>query len=273
MNTEKTEYQLIMEAGDELRRRGLTPTPARVEGVVNAARGTKQVTVAEVKAMVNALCEKYKPAEPARTVVGLFLSPRSPAGDGKAYAANDEYGGVRKAIRVGPKPARQYMPIARQDALERAPDHAPGSIPPGPTAPDELAALKTEAAQLKAAIADHATGAVDRTRMAQRLDVVRQRIEQLEAGLHPGPQAGAPATAGQARQYAATAPHFQLSGALRAEYAAEVAALKVKIAAPGLLPVQKLRLEQELQHLEHLLQMDASTTPDPRPYQERLAGT
>src|SRR3989449_4263572 len=32
MNTEKTEYQLIMEAGDELRRRGLMPTPAREIG-------------------------------------------------------------------------------------------------------------------------------------------------------------------------------------------------------------------------------------------------
>ena len=269
MNTEKTEYQLIMEAGDELRRRGLTPTPARVEGVVNAARGTKQVTVAEVKAMVNALCEKYKPAEPERTVVGLFLSPRSPDGDGEAYAENDKYG-VRKAIRVGPKVARQYMPIAKQDApLERAPDHAPGSTPPGPTSPDELAALKAEAATLKAAIDDPATGAIDRTRWSMRLTALRSQIETIETALHPAPQAGAPATAGQARQWAAPTPYFKLSDAKRAEYEAEATALRAKIAAPGLRPEVKQKLQQDLAKIEHLLGQDAAPTPDRTPYQER----
>src|SRR5207244_103854 len=146
---------------------------------------------------------------------------------------NDQYGGVVKAIRVGPKVARQYMPIAKQDALRTAPDHAPGSTPPGPTTPDELAALKAEAATLKAAIDDPATGAVDRTRAALRLAAVRSRIEQIQTAAHPAPRAGDAPTAGDARLWAAPHPHFQLSDAKRSEYEAEVKALKAKLAAPG----------------------------------------
>ncbi len=234
-----------------------------------STRGTpaKHVTVEQATAMVRATCEQLTAmgfataAEPERAVVGMYLTPRDPDGAG---------GKIVKAVRIGPKQARQYVPIAKQDALRAAPDHAPGSIPPGPTSPDELTALKAEAAKLKTAIANPATGAVDRTRMAQRLDAVRSRIEQIETAVHPETDVGQPPTAG-ARQYAATSPYFQLSDARRAEHEAQVAALKAQIAAPGLLPVHKIRLEQELQHLEHLLQMDASTSPDPRPYQERRA--
>ena len=104
--------------------------------------------------------------------------------------------------------------------------------------------------------------------------VCRSRIEQIEVALHPVTEIGKPATAGNAgrrrlAEFASPTPSFRLSDAKRAEYAAEVKALKAKLAAPGLRPEVKQRLAQELAKLEHLLGMDAAPTPDHRPFQER----
>src|SRR3989442_13083599 len=143
-----SEAELIDHAVTEMRKQGVPVTPKHVERAVNAARPT--VTVAEVVAGVNALCEKLdrqvadQDPNAGREVVGMYLSPRGPDG---TYATNDEYGGVQKVIRTGAKPVQEFAETrpyfeAGNDALRTAPDHAPGSTPPGPTAPDELAALK-----------------------------------------------------------------------------------------------------------------------------------
>src|SRR5437879_13897977 len=79
-----------------------------------STRGKKQVTIAELKTMVNAVCEQFAKGvagttEPEREVVGMYLTPRG--ADGKSG------GKIVKKIRVGPREARQYMPhFATQDA-------------------------------------------------------------------------------------------------------------------------------------------------------------
>ena len=214
-------------------------------------RGKKQVTVAEATAMVKAVSEKLEtmmPTDPnaGRVVTGMYLTTRKPDGSG---------GKVEKRVRVGPKVARQYMPIAKQDALRTAPDHAPGSTPPGPASPDELAALKAEATTLKAVIDDPATGAVDRTRASMRLTAVRSRIEQIETAVHPAPQAGDAPTAG-ARQYAPTVPYWnepRVSDSKKAELEAEAAGIRTQLQSTDLTPAQKIRLEQGLIHIERIL--------------------
>lgn len=72
----------------------------------------------------------------------------------------------------------------------------------------------------------------------------------------------------QARQFAAPTPYFKLSAEKRGEYQAETAALRTKLANPGLDPVVKVRLQQDLAKLQHLLDMDSSPTPDHRPVEE-----
>lgn len=72
----------------------------------------------------------------------------------------------------------------------------------------------------------------------------------------------------QAQQYAAPTPYFKLSAEKRGEYEAEAAALRGKIANPGLDPIVKVRLKQDLAKIQHLLDMDASPTPDHRPFEE-----
>lgn len=68
--------------------------------------------------------------------------------------------------------------------------------------------------------------------------------------------------------FAAPTPYFRLSDAKRTEYQAQVAALKAQLANPGLDPVVKVRVQQDLAKIQHLLAMDASPTPDHRPFEE-----
>ncbi len=179
----------------------------------------------------------------------MFLSPRGP--DGKTG------GTVEKIIRKGAQPMQEYAEPVTGNDLRIAPDHAPGSTPPGPTAPDELAALKVEAKKLKAAIDDPNTGAVDRTRMAMRLSSVRSRIDQLETALLPAPQAGERATAGQAQQYMPPVPYSmrgaELNAVRRSQLKAEAAGLEGQLAGGTLTPAETIRTEQALKMLRQIL--------------------
>ena len=185
MMTMAEETKVIMEAGAELRKRGLAGTPQRIERVVTAARPT--ATVAEVVAAVNALVEKSKATvveqvDPfaGRAVAGVFLTPKAPDGSG---------GAVVKVIRTGAKPTREFAAPVPYFARSEAASAAPASE-------DELAHLKDEAKRLQAILDDPATGAIDRQRAGYRLTAITTRIEQLEVALHPTPQAGKAPTAG-----------------------------------------------------------------------------
>ncbi|PYO41407.1 MAG: hypothetical protein DMD33_14125 [Gemmatimonadetes bacterium] len=138
----------------------------------------KKVTVAEAVALVDALCEKLKPADPnaGRTVTGMYLSP-----DGK----------VVKAIRIGPKPRREFADTVPHWQT----DHAAGQDR-GRAAADELARLREEAKALQQILDDPAVGAVERTRAEVRLAQVRREIDAFEPSLNPKPQAGKAPTAG-----------------------------------------------------------------------------
>lgn len=71
--------------------------------------------------------------------------------------------------------------------------------------------------------------------------------------------------------FAAPTPYFRLSAEKRTEYEAQVAGLEAQIATPGLDPVIKTRLQQDLAKVQHLLGMDKSPTPDGRTFQELRA--
>ena len=73
----------------------------------------------------------------------------------------------------------------------------------------------------------------------------------------------------QARQYAPVTPYFRLNEARRTELQAEAAALRAKLGTPGVDPVVRTRLQQDLRKIEHELGMDASRTPDLRLFQEK----
>ena len=220
--------------------------PVRVTGITEGANALRERTA---RMLANARPAEQVDPFAGRAVVGLCLTPRAPDGSG---------GVVVKVIRTGEQPQREYA--------EPKPYFATSEAAPAST--DELAHLKDEAKRLQAILDDPATGAIDRQRAGYRLTAITTRIEQLEVALHPVPQAGKAPTAG-ARQFAQPTPHFQLSDAQRAEHEAQATALRAKLAAPGLSPGQRIRLEQELQHLEDLLRMDASPTPDQRPFEER----
>jgi len=68
--------------------------------------------------------------------------------------------------------------------------------------------------------------------------------------------------------FAVPTAYFQLSDARRTEYQAQVAGLKAQLANPGLDPVVKGRLQQDLSKVQHLLDMDRSPTPDHRSFEE-----
>ena len=217
-------------------------------------------TPASLNAKATALLENAKPPEPERTVTGMFLTPKAPDGSG---------GKIVKRVRVGPKEAQQFAaPVpyfARSEAAPEAPESS------GPTTPDALAKLKAKQRELQAIIDDNASSDQARLDAQSALIKVLEEIQAFEAALHPVPRAGKAPTAGQARQFAEPTPHFQLSDAQRAEHEAQATALRAKLAAPGLSPGQRIRLEQELKHLEQLLQMDAAPTPDHSPLIERRA--
>jgi hypothetical protein len=70
----------------------------------------------------------------------------------------------------------------------------------------------------------------------------------------------------------ASVPYYRLSDAKRAEYESEATALRAKIAAPGLLPGVKRKLQQDLKKIEDLLAMDRTAAPDSRTRAERQVG-
>ena len=247
-----SEAELITHAVSEMQKRGVAVTPARVELAVHAAHGKPTVSVAEATRLVNeasAAVSKVlaKDADPnaGRRVVGMYLAPRGPDGSG---------GAVRKMIRVGPKPRRQYAEPVPYYETTNAMAPSPASAEVGaPIAADELAHLQDEAKTLQALIDDPATSVVDRQRAGYRLTAIRSRIEQLETALHPVPQAGEPATAGHYAPHVPTWNEPRLSDSKKAELEAEAAGLRTQMRSPDLTPSQKIRLEQSLTHIERVL--------------------
>ena len=232
MMTMAEETALCDAACAYLRAQGAPVTPEKVESYVRARSAEAGVllpgaSIAQITTAVHALNARMHTAHTEEQPMNARTSQREFA-----------------------KPTPHF---AKQDAAPRAPESQ------GPTAPDELAALKTEAAQLKALIANPATGAIDRTRASQRLTVVKQRIEQLETGLTSQPRAGDAPTAGDARLWATPSPHFKLSDAERAEHAARATTLRAKIATARLRPDERISLAQELRHVEHLLAITNQT--------------
>src|SRR2546427_5891371 len=144
----------------------------------------KPVTVEQAIAMVRATCkrlENVRPADPneGRVVTGMFLTPRG---------LGDKNGGkIVKAVRVGPKPRREFaQPTPHFDAAQAA----------RLAVEDELAKLLLELKDLDRVVADPATSVADRERATIRLTAVRGRIEAIETALHPKPPAGEAPTAG-----------------------------------------------------------------------------
>jgi hypothetical protein len=146
------------------------------------------VTPAQLAARAEQMLQNVKSAE--RVVTREFLTPRKPG------ASSSEV----KAVRVGPKQARQYaatVPHFVAAHIERI------------TAEDELLKLQAQQKDLEAVIADPATS--DQARVKAQLELVRvtDMVARLETALHPAPTVDQPPTAGQARQYAPAKPHYE----------------------------------------------------------------
>jgi hypothetical protein len=222
-------------------------------------RSAATPTVAETVAAVNKLCEQLKDPTEGREVVRVrqFMTPDGKVETVKLVRVPDKGDATRAANEM---PKREYAEPTSYFGVQDAEQIASA---------DELQKLWAEARVLQSVLDDPATGAAERTRAEVRLAEVQRRVEALAAALKTTDRIGDAPTAGQARQFAVATPHFKLSDAKRAEYEAEVAALKAKIAAPGLRPEVKQKLEQDLAKVEHLLGMDRAPTPDPRTVAEK----
>ncbi len=235
---------------EEALKRGVTATPTLVEHAANAVRGGASVTAAELRERAERLLENAE-RDGDRPQGRECLTP-----DG--HVVRRVRGPELRAAELFAVPKPYWL--VRNGGYVENDQQQEGH----PAAEDDLAKAQVRLRELEAIIADPATDSASRISAKIERSQMLEIIESTAAARRIRDRLGAARTS-HVQQWARPTPYFRLSDAKRAEYEAEAAALRVRIAAPGLDLITRDKLKQDLAKVEHLLAMDKLPTPDMRP--------